>query len=96
MDLRPVNVKSPVKVFGCHLRFTKEDQFTRRSHLLVRVDGKPIDSKAKHDSKVVYRLDGETMFKAGESFDTDFVFPKAMRDQAEYADEPAVAESAEA
>jgi len=94
MELRTVHIQAPVKVWSCHLRFPGEggaDQYRRRSHQLQLVEGR---KKADEFSpKNVYRLEGETMFKAGEIIETDFPFPKAMRAVARYADEDSAAEA---
>lgn len=81
MDLKRFTIQAPTKVFGCHLRFPTAAgtrQYGDRAHLLERVKG-----GEKHAPAAIYRLDGETMFKAGEVIETDFVFPKSMKVQVE-------------
>jgi hypothetical protein len=71
MELHKVHIQAPVTVRACHLRFAGDvgaEQFRRRSHVLQKVDG----------ASGVFRLEGETMFKAGEIIETDFEFPKGM------------------
>lgn len=78
MELRKVRTQAPVTVRACHLRFAGDggaDQRRRRAHQL-----RPTDADG------VFRLDGETQFKAGEVFETDFQFPKAMLAKIEIED----------
>ena len=54
---------------GCLLKLS-DDQARRRAHLLT-----------EQDAQGVYLSTAETVFKTGETFETDVVFPKTWEDR---------------